>query len=113
MRDLIFSILLVILLIISVLLLYNQYIFNEEHHPFLCGGFSFGERICESEKYYVEEFFNPARTISGGCRLFEKVPNEEFVEGYELKLITQSDNCTELIECVIRESETYSIYNNR
>lgn len=111
MKDIIFTVLLVILLVIFGLL--NVYLFNAKQSSFFCGGFSFGERICESEKYYLEEFFNPAGTISSGFYLYEKIPNNQFTEGYELKLLTRSDNCTELIERVVNESETYSIYGNR
>ena len=113
MRDIVFSILLGILVIIFSLLLYCQHFLSEKYSPFLCGGFSFGERICESDKYYLEEFFNPAGTISSGFYLYEKVPNDKFIEGYELKLIIKSDNCTELKERVMKESKTYSIYGNR
>ena len=113
MRNIVFSTLLAALLFLFGLVIIDYMNSRNFYYSNDCVGFSFGERICESEKYYLEESFNSTRTVSGGFYLYEKAPNKQFIEGYELKLITKSDNCTELKERVIRESETYSIYGDR
>lgn len=83
---------------------------NKVHYFSDCVGYSLMDRICESEKYYLGKVVNPNGRASAGFYLYEKVPNKQFIDGYELILVTISDNCTMLKERVIRESKTYSIY---